>query len=128
MTKVMASSSNPQDMFNDAFKLRFDELSRLYETPSSSSDVSFIDVASLPKPSTTAAKMPMASCATCETIAKPMPCAQAPKSVSGTSWILGLLLVVGIFLVIFGIYQLFRSSSDRNRRPLVFPQVEVKFL
>ena len=126
----MAASS--EAMFNKAFETRFKDLSSLYDSPASS-DVSFLISDGAPMTgkavknasmTPTAINMPsQPSCSACEALAKPMPCAEPSKNMlsGGTSWLLGLLLVVGVFLVIFGIYQLFRSSSDRNRNPIMFP-------
>ena len=127
----MATSSDA--MFNKAFETRFKDLSSFYDSPSSS-DVSLLISDGAPMmnktvPATPASmKMPsQPPCMACETMAKPLPCADSGKTMlsGGTSWLLGLLLVVGVFLVIFGIYQLFRSSSDRNKNPIMFPPVQV---
>lgn len=122
----MAQSENPTKLFNDAFYDRYKGLQELYNTPSSTSDVSFlispdlIKAAANSKPTPETMTKPASSCGACEAMAKPLPCVKSGGSDmmsngSGMSWLLGILLVVGVFLIIFGIYQIFRSSSDRNR-------------
>uniref|UniRef100_A0A6C0BZX5 Thioredoxin domain-containing protein n=1 Tax=viral metagenome TaxID=1070528 RepID=A0A6C0BZX5_9ZZZZ len=127
--KTMATASDA--VFNDVFKRRFEDLSRLsslYDSPASS-DLSFVvaepSASALPSSAKAVSQQP--SCTSCETLARPLPCAEPGKGMlsGGTSWLLGLLLVVGVFLVIFGIYQLFRSSSERNRKPVLFPNLQL---
>lgn len=120
-------SGDAQKLFNDAFDSRFKDLQSMFETPST--DMSALDSPEvqklLAKLSSGAGKSGTESCAPCAAFAKPLPCASPPsmlKGGSGLSWLLVVLLVAGVFLVVYGLLQLFRSSSERNRAGKVDPR------
>ena len=115
----MASSKDAANSFNAAFESRFKDLQDMFATPSSdASTIGGNKVKDLVDKLTSAANgsgpSHSSSCAPCAALAKPLPCASQTGS-GGMNWLLIVLLVVGVFLVIFGLFQLFRSSSERNR-------------
>lgn len=101
--------------FNESFQRRFEDLQRMFETPSSDASVTNSDdVKDLANMLATATKGKASSCAPCAALANPLPCASKTGD-SGLSWLLIVLLIVGVVLVVFGLFQLFLSSSEQNR-------------
>ena len=55
------------------------------------------------------------SCAACDTLARPLPCAAPPAGVS--MWFVMPLLVLGVVLVIVGLYNILGPGPDDRRAP-----------
>ena len=102
--------SSATDAFNSAFNSQFKDLDSMFSSPSQ--DSSLLDSADVKSLIEKLGKQPSKeSCTPCATLSKPLSVAGKP---GGTmSWILIVLLIVGILLVVFGLFQLFRNSSEQ---------------
>ena len=112
--------TSAKDNFNNLFDSRFQELQSMFSTPSP------VDVALVGSPDVQtllrklegsgAPKVAAASCAPCAALITPdIP--EARKPCRGfSSWLLIILLLVGVFLVVYGVCQMFSGPQGAARR------------
>ena len=98
----MTSKQDAQQLFNQAFDARFKDLQAMFDTPSAVSED--VDM----KPS--AMKSDTQSCEACKTLTAASPVASSSDGCM--SWILLFLLVLGMILVIYGLFMIFRKRRE----------------
>lgn len=114
--------SSAKDDFNNVFQSRFQELQSMFSTPSPADAalISSPDVQELLRKleaTSGGASVPkgVSSCAPCATLITPE-IREAAKPCRGvTSWLLIALLLLGVFLVVYGVCQMFSRPRGAGR-------------
>lgn len=114
-----------ESAFNSAFDQRYNDLQSMFESPSA--DMSVLatpDVKRLLSKLEGAATVqappqpaqPGSSCNTCEAMAKPLACARNPMAKTGLTWLLVILLVIGVVMIVAGATKMWQQSAEGGKR------------